>query len=78
MEVVDGHSVVGWRGFLFTNMPQWQEYQLAIVLSSYAAGGTQFTCCARPRFSTAILGAQKSQELVGSLQSEVVNLTGSA
>ncbi len=72
---VNGDSiVVGWIGTVFTNLPQWQQYELAIVISPASNGGTQFICCARPRFSTTFLGGSRSYEIVSILESEIESL----
>ena len=46
VELDNNLTAVGWIG---SNFPFWQEYQLAVVVSIGTEGLTTFTCCARPR-----------------------------
>jgi len=75
VEVIHGSVAVGWIGSSWTNLPQFQEYQLSIVTSPNGSGGSIFTCCARPRWSTALLGASRSRSLGDSLDSAVRRFT---
>jgi hypothetical protein len=64
----------GWVGSVLINIPEWAQYQLAVHLSLAPDGSAVFTSCARPRFSTELMGASKSQRLATSLQKEVWRL----
>jgi hypothetical protein len=76
VQIIRGSVAVGWIGSAWwTNWPQFQQYQLSIVTSPDDSGGTAFTCCARPRWSHAQIGASRSQRLAESLVSEVRRLT---
>lgn len=77
VETVSGAMVTGWVGSVFTNLPQWQQYQLAVTLWLAPNGATVFTSCARPRFGTALLGGSRSQRLATSLKDELVRLANS-
>ncbi len=73
----NGVMVTGWIGSVFVNLPEWQQYQLAVALSLAPDGSTVFTSCARPRFATALFCASKSKRLAGSLQDELLRLINS-
>ena len=75
VQVIHGSVAVGWIGTSWTNLPQFQEYQLSIVTSPDGSGGSTFTCCARPRWSTALLGASRSRSLADSLDTAVRRIT---
>ncbi len=74
--IIHDTVAVGWIGNSWTNLPQFQEYQLTIVTAPDGRGGSTFTCCARPRWSTALLGASRSRSLADSLDSAVRSITG--
>lgn len=71
VETVNDVMVTGWVGSALTNLPQWQQYQLAVGLAAAPDGTTVFTSCARPRSSMAYMGASKSQQLATALQNEL-------
>jgi hypothetical protein len=71
VEWLDENTAIGWIGWVLTNLPEWQQYQLAIVISPGPGGGLTFTCCARPRASVALMGASKGQRLASALRSEL-------
>jgi hypothetical protein len=74
VELVNGTAAVGWIGSSWVNLPEWQEYQLAVVVAQDSNGGTSFTCCARPRWKTRWGGASKSRRLALALRQEVVTM----
>jgi hypothetical protein len=68
-------TAVGWVG---SNFPLFQEFQLAVEASTESPGQTLFTCCARPRWSPPFLmismtGLQ-NRRLVDSLRAELQRL----
>jgi hypothetical protein len=71
IETVNDLMVTGWIGSALANLPQWQQYQLAVELFAAPDGTTVFTSCARPRWSSALLGASQSQLLASSLQNNL-------
>jgi len=68
---VDHHTVVGWVGSVWTNLPRQQAYELAVVVVAQPDGTTELVCCARPRFSLAYFGGSMSRELASDLQQAV-------
>jgi hypothetical protein len=72
--LVGDHTVVGWVGSIWTNMPRRQAYELAVVVTGRSEGLTQFLCCARPRSMLAYFGASMSQEWATRLQRAVVEI----
>ena len=75
VQIVHGSVAVGWIGSSWTNIPQFQEYQLSIVTAPNDSGGSTFTCCARPRWNSAKFGTSRSRSLSDALDSEVQRLT---
>jgi hypothetical protein len=73
VRTIGGHTAVGWVGSVLTNVPQWQAYEVAVVILVKPDGMTQMVCCARPRFSIAYFGAAKSRDLAGQLQQAVLS-----
>jgi hypothetical protein len=76
VKLVNGSTAIGWIGDPTTNVPDWQEYQLAVVVSPESDDRSCFTCCARPRWWAALAGATKSQRLAESLRAEIEKLAG--
>lgn len=74
VQTFDHHTVVGWVGSIWTNLPRWQAYQLAVVVIGQSYGTTELVCCARPRFSLAYFGGSMSRELASDLQQAVSSL----
>ena len=75
VQIIHDSVAVGWIGNSWTNIPQFQEYQLSIVTSPDGSGGSTFTSCARPRWSTSLFGASRSHDLAVSLDSAVRKMT---
>jgi len=76
VELVNGSAAIGWVGSRWTNVPEWQEYELAVVVSPVRGGGSCFTCCVRPRWKANLTWGSKSQRVAESLRSEVEKLVG--
>ena len=76
VELVNGSAAIGWVGSRWTNVPEWQEYELGIVVSPLRDGASCFTCCVRPRWKSTWTWGSKSQRLAESLRSEVEKLVG--
>jgi hypothetical protein len=76
VEVIDGRAVVGWVGSVLTNLPKWQQYEVAIDVARSPDGGTRFAILARPRFAYALYGSQRSEQLRGQLQAQVMRAAG--
>ncbi len=74
VELINGCEAVGWIGSGWTNIPEWQEYQLDVLVSQDPGGLTRFTCCARPRWKMGWGGTSKSRRLADSLRHEVERL----
>jgi len=71
VRTIGDHTVVGWVGYLWTNVARWQAYELAVVVVSQPGKTTQMICCARPRFSIAYFGGARSRELAAGIQRAV-------
>jgi hypothetical protein len=76
VEVIDGRAVVGWIGTVFTNLPKWQQYEVAIDVTRSHDGRTRFAALARPRFAIAAFGSRRSEQLRGQLQEQVMRAAG--
>jgi hypothetical protein len=68
-------TAVGWIG---SNFPLFQEFELAVEASTESPGQTLFTCCARPRWSPPFLmismSGLQNRRLVDSLSAELQSL----
>jgi hypothetical protein len=73
-ELISDWEAIGWIGSSLTNIPEWQEYQLDVLVSRAPDGHACFTCSARPRWKMGWGGASKSARLAESLRSEVERL----
>jgi len=73
-ELISDWEAIGWIGSSLTNIPEWQEYQLDVLVSCTPDGRVCFTCSARPRWKMGWGGASKSGRLAESLRSEVERL----
>ncbi len=76
VEVVADHIVIGWQRFELAGLTGSGQWQLAIVVSPTSDGRTQFTCCARPRFTTALVGRRRSEQLVSVMTDAVADFAG--
>jgi hypothetical protein len=72
--LVNGWEAVGWIGSSWVSVPEWQEYQLDVLVSQDGGGGTCFTCSVRPRWKFVWGGSSKSKRLAESLRREVEKL----
>jgi hypothetical protein len=82
---LNGSSVItGWIGSMWTNIPQWQAYQLSVVIEDEEANPLHLLCCARPRKAWAaslcwtwwyVWGGNGSDELAQRLSQEIIRLT---
>lgn len=72
--LINDWEAVGWIGSSWVNVPEWQEYQLDVLISVAWGGETCFTCSARPRWKMVWGGVSKSGRLAESLQREVERL----
>jgi hypothetical protein len=73
-ELISDWEAIGWTGSSLTNIPEWQEYQLDVLVSEVEDGQVCFTCSARPRWKLVWGGASKSARLAESLRCEVESL----
>jgi hypothetical protein len=74
VQLVNSWEAIGWIGSSWVNVPEWQEYQLDVLVSQGAGGTTCFTCSTRPRWKVVWGGASKSKRLAESLRVEVERL----
>jgi hypothetical protein len=49
IRTIGNHTVVGWVGSFWTNIPRWTAHEVAVVIIVQPDGETQLVCCARPR-----------------------------
>ena len=84
ISLIGSNITTGWVGSMWTNIPQWQAYQLAVVIEDEEANTLRLLCCARPRKAWAaylcvswwyVWGGNRSDELAERLSQEITRLT---
>jgi len=67
----DDHTVIGWIGSMWTNLPKRGEYELLVSQSLQPDGFVLFTCRSRPRNSVQFIGQGISRKLAEQLAAEI-------
>jgi hypothetical protein len=71
VRTIGNHTVVGWVGSIWTNIPRWTAHEVAVVIIAQPDGATQLVCCARPRLR--LLGSGIGREWASRLQQGVLS-----
>jgi hypothetical protein len=84
ISLIGSSITTGWMGSMWTNIPQWQAYQLSVVMENEEGNPVHLLCCVRPRKAWAavlnlswwyVWGGNRSAQLAQRLSEEIAQLS---